>query len=180
MAFLAPIGVFLAANAGAVAAVGAAATIGTGVFTAVSQKQAADSEQAAYEQNAEIQRQIGERNAKLVDIEGEAARKELLRDRARRIGAARAAMGAGGYQLTGSPLDVLAGEYAQTARDIGYLGYNTAVARQNALLGGAIASRTQLLDASAAQNRGNAAYGSLLGGFAESVPDIYDAFTLST
>jgi len=176
MAFLAPIGAFLAANAGTISAVSAAAAaIGTGAFTAASQYSAAKQEEKAYKQSAELQRAIGERNAALVDIEGEAARVALIRDRARRIGAARAQLGASGFDLSGSPLDLIADENAQVTRDLLYLDYNTRVARENALLGGAIATRNQLLDATGARQRSQSAYGSLLGGFASSLPDIADA-----
>jgi hypothetical protein len=158
-----PAGLAVAATAASAAATGAAA-----IFAYQGQKASANYSQQAYAQQAAFQKQLGERNAALVDIEGAAAEDALQRDRRRRLAALQAGMAGSGIQSgVGSPLDLYADNFAQASRDVRNLRYTTAVQRQNAILGGEISSRNEMLNSIGAQVAGQQAFGSLIGGFGQ-------------
>jgi hypothetical protein len=166
---------FVAALVPALSILSAVSAVGGGVASYVGAKSQAKYEQDAYGQQAAFQTALGERNAKLVDIEGAAAADALARDRARRLGAFRARVGASGGTFSGSPLDAYADEAGQYSRDASYLRFNTAVRRQDAVLGGQVATRRELLGQTAAQVQGNNAYGSILGGFGQAAGSLAQA-----
>lgn len=176
MPFLAPIGVAGAAAAASASAASTAATVasivgataavaGTGLAFYGQQAQASYQKKAA-QQQAEFQRAMGARNAALVDIEGRAAEDALRRDRVRRLSALRAAQGASGIS-GGSPLDLYADNAAQASRDLSYLGFETARRRQEAVLGGQVATRRELLGGISADFDKVGSYGTLIGGFGQ-------------
>jgi hypothetical protein len=135
----------------------------------VGARQAADFEAETSRQNAEYQRALAERNAARVDLSAAVEEDALKRDRARRMSTIRATAAAFGGGFEGSPLEVEADSAAQVSRDLTNLRYNFAVAREDALIEGYSAVRRENLNAQSASIRGRAAYGSLLGGFADAV-----------
>lgn len=149
--------------------IAAAGSIAAGAVGFIGAQQSAKQQKQAYEQQAAFQTQLSERNAALVDIEGEAAQLALKRDRQRRLASLTAAMSASGAQLAGSPLDLYADNAAQASRDMYALRYNTNLRRQEALLGGAIATRKELLGSIGADIQSFQSYGSILGGFGQAL-----------
>lgn len=174
MAFLPAIAV-PALTAGA-----AASTAAAGIAAFAGARQQAKYQKQAYEQQSAFQTQLAERNARLIEIEGRAAADALSRDRMRRLGRSRAMAGASGTEISGSPLDSMADEAGQYGRDLAWLQYNTAVKRQDAILGGQIASRRETLGAINAKITGDQAFGSILGGFGQAgaIASGYDWSTL--
>ncbi len=107
MAALAPFVPYLTAAGTAVAVIGA-----------VRQGQAAAA-------SADYNAKIAQQNAQIAEGQGAAAGESQQRDAARRIGAAEAAYGASGVQLSdGSPLDVLEQSARESALDAATLKYN--------------------------------------------------------
>ena len=107
MAALAPIVPYLMAGAAVVSAVGA-----------VRQGQAAAA-------SADYNAKVAEQNAQIANAQGNAAVEAQQRDAQRRMGAAVAAYGASGVQLSGgSPMDVLEESARNSALDAATLKYN--------------------------------------------------------
>ena len=107
MAALAPIIPYLMAGAAVVSAVGA-----------VRQGQAAAA-------SADYNAKVAEQNAQIANAQGNAAVEAQQRDAQRRMGAAVAAYGASGVQLSdGSPMDVLEESARNSALDAATLKYN--------------------------------------------------------
>lgn len=158
---------FLAALPVALTAASAATTAAAGLAAFAGQRQQANYEQSAYNQQAQFQTELAKRNEQIVATEGRAAEDALRRDRMRRLGLSRARAGASGTTLEGSPLEALADEASQYGRDLNYLQYQTRVRMQDARLGGQVATRRELLNATAAGIAGDQAFGSILGGFGQ-------------
>ena len=164
----------------ALTAASAAATAAAGFVSYAGARQQAKYETQAYNDQSVFQQQIAGRNAKLVTIEGRAAEDALRRDRMRRLGRARSVAGASGTELSGSPLESIADEAGQYGRDLAWLQFNTSVRRQDAILGGQVASRRELLGSINAQVQGEQAFGSILSGFGQAgaIASGYDWSTL--
>jgi len=90
----------------ALGAIGAAAGIAGGVSSITQGRDQADAIEAA-----------GQYNAALALQETAVAEERLRRDRERRLGALRAAIGGRGVQLTGSPLAILADQAAEAEEE---------------------------------------------------------------
>lgn len=118
MPFIAPI----ALTAGTLASAGAAAY---GVFSSIEQGNFAED--------------MAKRNATLARQQGRVAEADFRRQARRRLGAARAAYGASGVDMTGSPLDVLGDEAAFAEQQALLIRYGMRGAVQGERLAGRVA-----------------------------------------
>lgn len=125
-----------------------AATQGAGGFL---QARAA---QKAAQQNVAFAQEVGERNAQAILAQAGAEETRLRRDRARRLGATRAAFGAAGVQVEGTPLDVLADQVATAEEEALLIRHGGVVGAENARIGGAIRARDQRIAAGQAKQQG--------------------------
>ena len=160
--------------------------IGASIFGGISAKKSAGKQAAQTQQqaelNAEVARQnaafelrLAERNAQAAIQQAAAEEVRLRRDRGRRIETTRAAFGASGVQLQGSPLEVIADEVMEAEEDALLIRFGGVQAAQQARLAGAILARREEQIALGVSTTGQiradalraAGTASLIGGFAK-------------
>lgn len=98
-------------------------------------------------QNADIALQLGERDAKAALDAAEAREGAVRRDRMRRLSAARAAFGAMGTQLAGTPLEVLSDAFLTAELDAHLVRHQGEVEAVNARLQAQLTARREELSA---------------------------------
>lgn len=106
-------------------------------------------QQQAAQQNAVFAAALGERNAQAELQRAEAEEVRFRRDRQRRSAATRAAFGAAGVQVEGTPLEVLADQAAEAEEDALLIRLGGLTAAQRARLRGDVEAREQRLRAAA-------------------------------
>lgn len=107
----------------ALAIVGA---IGSGVMGAMAARQQGEAAAAAAEQNARIQdynKQVALRNRDTVLAQTEREAENKMRDNRRQLASVRAAYGASGLALSGSPLDVIEDSALEQSLDVATMRY---------------------------------------------------------
>ena len=146
-----------------------------GQFQADVARTRADFAAKVHTQNAEIAEQLGERNAKAA-IDAAASRERLFRRaKGRQIASARAAFGASGVQLSGTPLEVLSDAITSVSLDAHLIRFGGTVAASDARLQAKLAIRREAIAGESAifggaaqaelfQAQGTAA---LIGGFGQ-------------
>lgn len=127
----------------ATTAVAGYASYQQGQFQADVARTRADFASKVHTQNAEIAKQLGERNAKAA-IDAAASRERLFRrSRSRQIANARAAFGASGVQLAGTPLEVLSDAITSVSLDAHLIRHGGQVAADDARLQAQLAIRRE-------------------------------------
>ena len=103
------------------AAIAPILTVGSGVVGAIGQIAAANAQAAASEYNAKVQERnaiVAQQNLENADDATQAELDNKRREQRRTMAAIRAAYGASGVDIAGSPLDVLADTAIETENDI--------------------------------------------------------------
>lgn len=95
-------------------------------------------------QNAQFELDLAERNAQAAIQQAAAEEVRLRRDRGRRIESTRAAFGAAGVQVQGSPLEVLADEAMEAEEDALLVRFGGEQEAQRVRLAGDILARREL------------------------------------
>lgn len=170
-------GLLVAAFAVSAASSMAAGVVGymQGQFQAKMALRSAELQSKVALQNAEIAQQLGERNAGAALDRAASQERLVRRDRMRRIGHARAAFGAMGTQLEGTPMAVLSDAIQTAELDAHLTRHQGTVDAANARLQADLQSRNSQLQSAGALFTGAAnaemfrsqAFGSLLGGLGE-------------
>lgn len=117
-------------------------------------QQQAEAQAAVARQNAKFELRLGDRNAEAAILQAAAEEERLRTDRERRISATRAAFGASGVQLQGSPLDVIADQVMTAEEDALLIRFGGELAAQQARLTGAILARRELQTALGVETTG--------------------------
>lgn len=153
----------------AAVAVGAASA-GVGAIASFQQAQA---QASVASQNARLAIAIGERNAKAA-MERSALQESMLRrDRVRRISSARAAYGAVGAQLEGTPLEVLANMAGVAEHEALLVRHAGVVEAEESRLQARLGARRSEIEGSFASSAG---YGALIGGLGEAGATLLGGF----
>lgn len=121
------------------------------------QRLAAERASAISLQNADLARELGERNAKATLNKAASDERSVRLDRRRRIAAARAGFGAMGAQITGTPLEVLSDAIMSAELDAHLVRHQGAVGAANARLEAELTARREEISASGALWSGEAA-----------------------
>lgn len=154
MSFLAPLApIFSAIGAGASIFGGISGRSAARGQARQTQQQAALNAQIARE-NAAFELELAEHNAEAAIQQAAAQEVILRRDRDRRISTTRAAFGAAGVQLQGTPLEVLADEAMEAEEDALLIRFGGERAAEQARLTGAILARRELQTALGFQTSG--------------------------
>lgn len=138
-------------------------TVLGGAVSFIGQQQQASANAKLSKQNADIQRQSGERQESLIRRETAMQVDAVSRDRRRRLSALRAAAGASGFRLQGSMTDLFADDAAENARDIFNIRYTGMIRSQDARFGHALAERRERVNLANARSQRVSAFGTLLG-----------------
>lgn len=97
----------------------ALATVASGVVSAAGAMSAGKAQANA----ANYEAQLADRNAKIARNQAEAEQEDQRRENIRQRGAIRAAYGASGIEMAGSPLDVLSDTALEQELDVARIGY---------------------------------------------------------
>lgn len=154
----------MAAVAPALLIAGTVASTATAAASGVMAARNASMQAQAARQNADFQRELGERNAQAAIADAK-AEEDRYREQARqRLASLSTRFAARGVALTGTPLALLSGEAANMERNALLIRHAGFVQSQQSLLGSQVQSRNSIIDAAGYSSQVGQ---SLLGGFGQ-------------
>lgn len=150
-------------------AISAATTAAAAGVSFVQQQASAKYQEDVARQNAAFQAKLTASNVARAKLAANLSEDVAARDRRRKLSSLRTAIGAAGVGFGGSPLEIVADSAATARRDIEVLKLNNRQRIYDTMLTGQTQERQYLFDAQAAGFKRTEAFGTLLGGFGQSV-----------